>query len=92
MNFVKYEGAGNDFIIVNHWDQRELTDTSAAHIARLCDRHFGIGADGLMIVERDTEYDFFMRYFKKLEMNSLGLGLETKNARSTALPMTCRSG
>jgi diaminopimelate epimerase len=63
MNFVKYEGAGNDFILVNHWDGIELADTGAEHIARLCDRHFGIGADGLMIIERDPDYDFFMRYF-----------------------------
>jgi diaminopimelate epimerase len=63
MNFVKYEGAGNDFIIVNHWDGTELSDTQPDRIAKLCDRHFGIGADGLMIIERDVDYDFFMRYF-----------------------------
>ena len=61
--FVKYQGAGNDFVIVNHWSGPVLTDLSAASIARLCDRRFGIGADGLMLLERDPDYDFRMVYY-----------------------------
>ena len=45
MRFAKYEGAGNDFILL---DLRNGGATpQSAEIARLCDRHFGIGADGL---------------------------------------------
>lgn len=63
MIFSKYHGAGNDFILVNHWEEEILTDTSPAYIAALCHRRFGVGADGLMILERDAKYDFFMRYY-----------------------------
>ncbi len=44
--FAKYEGAGNDFILIDNRDHRFCPDRE--RIARLCDRHFGIGADGLM--------------------------------------------
>lgn len=56
-------GAGNDFVVI---DNRALNHTlSAAQIARLCDRHFGIGADGLLAVEptEDANADFRMRYY-----------------------------
>lgn len=46
MRFAKYEGAGNDFILLDLRDGGAVP--GSAEIARLCDRHFGIGADGLM--------------------------------------------
>ena len=46
VKFVKYEGAGNDFILID--DREGAFRPDAGHIAALCDRHFGIGADGLM--------------------------------------------
>ena len=50
--FAKYEGAGNDFILI---DNREGGFTPRAElIAALCDRHFGIGADGLMTLRRSA--------------------------------------
>jgi diaminopimelate epimerase len=60
--FNKYEGTGNDFIIIRN------TPTVVAHsdnrlIRQLCDRRFGIGADGLMLVEDCEGYDFRMFYF-----------------------------
>jgi diaminopimelate epimerase len=61
--FVKMSGAGNDFIVV---DNRALNHSlSRDQIARLCDRHFGIGADGLLAVEpaNQAEADFRMRYY-----------------------------
>lgn len=62
MNFTKMNGAGNDFVVV---DNREgLAGLSQATIARLCDRHRGIGADGLLAVEASqTDADFRMRYY-----------------------------
>lgn len=59
--FAKYEGAGNDFIVVDNRDGSFCPE--AALIARLCDRHTGIGADGLMTLGRSAELDCSMRYF-----------------------------
>ncbi|MEF8846016.1 MAG: diaminopimelate epimerase [Bacteroidales bacterium] len=59
--FQKYHGAGNDFIII---DNRQNTFTPEKDvIERLCRRKFGIGADGLMLLESSEEADFYMRYF-----------------------------
>ena len=61
IRFWKYEGAGNDFIMIDgRGDERELR---ADTIRRMCDRHLGIGADGLIILLGHPEYDFRMRYF-----------------------------
>ena len=61
--FVKMTGAGNDFVVVDNRARRHEFD--AARIARLCDRHFGIGADGLLAVEpaENGGADFRMRYY-----------------------------
>lgn len=61
IKFVKYEGAGNDFILID--DREELFRQDARLIAALCDRHFGIGADGLMTLRRSAELDCSMRYY-----------------------------
>lgn len=63
MHFWKYHGAGNDFILL---DQREtfcLRRGETERIARLCNRHFGIGADGLILLTHHRKYDFEMVYF-----------------------------
>jgi diaminopimelate epimerase len=61
--FVKMSGAGNDFVVI---DNRALAYAlSREQIAQLCDRHFGIGADGLLAVEPadQADADFRMRYY-----------------------------
>lgn len=61
IKFSKYHGAGNDFVII---DNREgKISLSPEEIAKLCHRQFGIGADGLMLLEQDETTDFRMRYF-----------------------------
>ena len=72
MKFYKYQGAGNDFLIA---DNRGAVITEkdgvlyssdnewSMPVSELCDRRYGIGADGLMLLESDPEYDFRMRYF-----------------------------
>ncbi len=60
-NFWKYHGTGNDFILINNFD-KELTHSSELAI-ELCDRHFGIGSDGLIILEKEENVDFRMIFY-----------------------------
>lgn len=61
LQFSKYQGAGNDFIMVNA--MKETTELSEEQINNLCDRHFGIGADGLILLLPHAEFLFEMRYY-----------------------------
>jgi diaminopimelate epimerase len=62
ITFNKYQGAGNDFIII---DNREglINPEDVNLINKLCDRRFGIGADGLILVSEVSNGDFEMKYF-----------------------------
>ena len=60
INFYKYEGAGNDFIMVNNMDGQIYLPPE--EIKKMCDRHFGIGADGVILVEKSDKADCFMNY------------------------------
>ena len=60
--FTKYQGTGNDFIIIDN--RLPLMDSfSSEFIANCCDRKFGIGADGLMLLQKKEGYDFEMIYY-----------------------------
>lgn len=61
LHFYKYHGAGNDFILID--DRAQALHLSEAQVKYLCDRHFGIGADGLMLLQHTTSNDFNMVYF-----------------------------
>lgn len=75
VNFIKYQATGNDFIIINN-----LTKTFCKNdtklISRLCNRRFGIGADGLILLESSSDFDFKMVYFNAdgLESSMCGNG------------------
>jgi diaminopimelate epimerase len=62
LTFFKYHGAGNDFIVIDNRNQTFPAD-KISYIAWLCDRRFGIGADGLMLLQKCEGFDFEMRYF-----------------------------
>jgi diaminopimelate epimerase len=60
--FFKFQGAGNDFIL---FDNRNITfdGTDNKLIEKLCNRKFGIGADGLMLLQNTNGYDFEMKFY-----------------------------
>lgn len=60
--FVKMHGAANDFVMIDHRDPF-LPAEPGALVRRMCDRRRGIGADGVLLLERDPDLDFAMRYF-----------------------------
>ncbi len=62
LHFYKYEGAGNDFILV---DNRKLSidHQNPSFLSALCNRRFGIGADGIMFLQEIKGYDFEMVYY-----------------------------
>lgn len=62
INFHKYQGTGNDFVMIdNRQNQFVVSDLSL--ISRLCDRKFGIGADGVILIQDNVDYDFEMIYY-----------------------------
>ena len=62
ITFYKYQGTGNDFVILDNRDGGYSTITEE-QVQFLCDRKFGIGADGLMLLETIEGFDFRMKYF-----------------------------
>ncbi|MFD2161343.1 diaminopimelate epimerase [Paradesertivirga mongoliensis] len=62
LHFFKYQGAGNDFILVDN-RQNTFNHQQPQILADLCDRRFGIGADGIMFLQNTEGFDFEMVYY-----------------------------
>jgi diaminopimelate epimerase len=62
IEFFKYQGTGNDFIVINNFTG-EYKEPSTNLIQKMCDRKFGIGADGLMLIEKSGLADFKLIFF-----------------------------
>ena len=60
--FTKLTGAGNDFVLIDKELNPEL-NISSNLVVKLCDRRFGIGSDGLLVISNDEETDFQMEYY-----------------------------
>ncbi len=61
LHFYKYQGTGNDFIVADN--RKNEISLTTAQIHKLCDRRFGIGADGLMLLDEKQGFDFEMKYY-----------------------------
>lgn len=62
IKFFKYQGTGNDFVILDNRDEH-YNNLMEDQIRILCDRRLGIGADGLMLLNNKEGYDFEMKYY-----------------------------
>ncbi len=61
IHFHKYHGAGNDFIMLNHFQSPQSLPQET--IEQLCHRHYGIGADGLIQILPSSQHNFSMKYY-----------------------------
>ncbi len=62
ITFYKYQGTGNDFIILDN-RENQVPELTTKQIHKLCDRRFGVGGDGLMLLNKKEGFDFEMKYY-----------------------------
>lgn len=86
MEFFKYQAAGNDFVLLKSPEGRMHMDIRL--IKKICDRRFGIGADGLIILEKSEDCDFAMRFYN----NDGSGGMMCGNGGRCIVDLAWRSG
>jgi diaminopimelate epimerase len=69
IEFYKYQATGNDFVLVDNRDGK--ISLSVEQVKSICDRKFGIGADGLMLIESNADSDFSLVYYNSDGSQSL---------------------
>lgn len=69
IHFYKYQATGNDFVVIDNREGR--FSFSIPQIKKICDRRFGIGADGLMLIEKHPDLDFNLVYYNNDGSQSL---------------------
>lgn len=85
MHFNKFQATGNDFVIIDNRDGKN--SLTQEEVVRLCDRKFGVGADGLMLIEKDSSSDFNLIYY-----NADGSPSLCGNGSRAAVVMASRLG
>jgi len=78
VEFVKMQGAGNDFVVVDEWDKQLVGEKEKpAFVEKICDRHFGVGADGVIFIQKsekaDANFVFFNPDGSRAEMCGNGI-------------------
>jgi diaminopimelate epimerase len=69
IHFYKYQATGNDFVLIDNLAGKHSFSTE--QVKSICDRKFGVGADGLMLIEKDEAVDFNLQYFNSDGSQSL---------------------
>lgn len=91
LHFVKYQATGNDFVLLDNRSERiHLTPDQ---IKKICDRRFGVGADGLMLIEKHPSLDFNLVYYNSDGSQSLcGNGSRAAMKMASSLGMVNGKG
>lgn len=69
IHFHKYQATGNDFVLIDN--RTGAYSFTTAQIQKICDRRFGVGADGLILIEKDPTFDFNLNYYNSDGSQSL---------------------
>jgi diaminopimelate epimerase len=64
VKFIKMHGAGNDFLLVDEWKQEAVPEKEKPNlVARICDRHLGVGSDGVIFIQPSKKHDAKFHFF-----------------------------
>jgi len=90
VKFTKMHGSGNDFIVVGEWEREQVPgERKAEFVRRACDRHFGIGSDGAIFVQKSKAHDVNFVFYNpdgsKAEMCGNGIRCLAKYAFEQSL-------